>query len=81
MQIEFVNTIKEPIEMEYTKVVLLDLSELTRTGDDAATLLQSRSQKKDRVERQADALKRSCRRGYVQKDRLVVDESLGPWPQ
>jgi hypothetical protein len=45
MQIEFVNTIKEPIEMEYTKV-LLDLSELTRDGDDAATFLAVCERKK-----------------------------------
>ena len=45
MQIEFVNTFKEPIEMEYTKV-LLDLSELTRAGDDAATFLAVCERKK-----------------------------------
>ena len=69
MQIDFANAIKELIEMEYT-TALLDLSELTRGGHDAQPrFLQSASEKVDRVDRQADALKRSCRRGYVQKDR------------
>ncbi len=45
MQIEFMNTIKELIEMEYTKA-LLDLSELTRVGDDAATFLAFCERKK-----------------------------------
>jgi hypothetical protein len=45
MQIEFVNTIKELIEMECTKA-LLDLSELTRAGDDAATFIAVSERKK-----------------------------------
>jgi hypothetical protein len=69
MQIEFANAIKELIEMEYT-TALLDFSELTRGGHDAQPrFLQSASEKVDSVERQADAIKRNCRRGYVPKDR------------
>jgi len=71
-----VNTIKELIEVDYTKA-FLDLSELTRAGHDAATSLAVCERKVDRVERQPAFLSVAVGEDMFKRIAVVFDESLG----